>query len=158
MDQNRRLSVRSIWAKSQNFERFFKQCVFLIGLPLVKISSRSNNNWGNNSQKSPKRDHFMDAESMQKTLKMFTFHNQICYTDGTYTNIYINKVFHLAKSWREHKQKKLTKWDKKSFFWPKFGHFISQKNLCHLLDWKPFKNDEKSLLFHLKRSFRSQNT
>ena len=40
----------------------------------------------------------MDAESMQKTLKMFTFHNQICYTDGTYTNIYINKVFHLAKS------------------------------------------------------------
>ena len=40
----------------------------------------------------------MDAESMQKTLKMFTFHNQICYTDRTYTNIYINKVFHLAKA------------------------------------------------------------
>ena len=32
-----------------------------------------------------------------------------------------------------------------------------QKNLCHLLDWKPFKIDEKCFLFHLKSSFRSQD-
>ena len=33
-----------------------------------------------------------------------------------------------------------------------------QKNLCYLLDWKPFRNDEKWFLFHLKSSFRSQDT
>ena len=30
--------------------------------------------------------------------------------------------------------------------------------LCYLLHWKPFKNDEKCFLFHLKSSFRSQDT
>ena len=27
-----------------------------------------------------------------------------------------------------------------------------QKNVCYLLCWKPFKNDEKYFLFHLKSS------
>ena len=31
------------------------------------------------------------------------------------------------------------------------------KNLCYLLDWKPFKNDEKCFLFRLKSFFRSQD-
>ena len=35
------------------------------------------------------------------------------------------------------------------------SHSHHPKN-CYLLDWKPFKNDEKCLLFHLKSSFRSQ--
>ena len=43
MDQNCKLSGHSILANFQNFEEFFKQCVCLIGLPLVKISARSNN-------------------------------------------------------------------------------------------------------------------
>ena len=30
------------------------------------------------------------------------------------------------------------------------------KNLCYLFDLKPFKNDEKCFLLHLKKSFRSQ--
>ena len=30
------------------------------------------------------------------------------------------------------------------------------KKLCYLLNWKPFKNDEKSFLFHLKSFFRFQ--
>ena len=34
---------------------------------------------------------------------------------------------------------------------------LPSKKLCYLLDWKPFKNDEKCLLFHLKRSFCSQD-
>ena len=51
MDQNNKLSVRSISAKFQSFEGFFKQCVCLIGLPLIKTSSKLNNNWGNKSQK-----------------------------------------------------------------------------------------------------------
>ena len=31
------------------------------------------------------------------------------------------------------------------------------KKLCYLLDWQPFKNDEKCFLFHLKSYFRSQD-
>ena len=30
-------------------------------------------------------------------------------------------------------------------------------DLCYLLDWKPFKSDEKWFLFHLKSYFRSQD-
>ena len=32
-----------------------------------------------------------------------------------------------------------------------------QKNLCYLLDWKPFKNDKRWSLFHRKSSFHSQS-
>ena len=32
-----------------------------------------------------------------------------------------------------------------------------QKKFCYLLHWKPFKNDEKCFLFHLKSSFHSQD-
>ena len=30
----------------------------------------------------------------------------------------------------------------------------SPPKLCYLVEWKPFKNDEKCFLFHLKSSFR----
>ena len=33
----------------------------------------------------------------------------------------------------------------------------SKKSLFYLLQWKPFKNGEKSFLFNLKSSFRSQD-
>ena len=39
----------------------------------------------------------------------------------------------------------------------KVGLPPSKKNLFYRLQWKPFKNDEKSFLFHLKSSFRSQD-
>ena len=32
-----------------------------------------------------------------------------------------------------------------------------KKHLCYLLHWKPFKNDKKYFIFHLKNSFRSQD-
>ena len=35
----------------------------------------------------------------------------------------------------------------------KVGLADSQKNLCHLLDRKPFKNDEKCFLFRLQALF-----
>ena len=41
-----------------------------------------------------------------------------------------------------------------NFTFIKAGLSPFKKNLCHLLDWKPFKNDEKSFLFHLKSSLR----
>ena len=31
------------------------------------------------------------------------------------------------------------------------------KKLCYFLDWKPFENEEKCFLFHVKSSFRSQD-
>ena len=34
---------------------------------------------------------------------------------------------------------------------------FSPKNVCYLLDWKPFKNDEKCYSFLLKIFFRSQD-
>ena len=37
------------------------------------------------------------------------------------------------------------------------GTVTFQKNECYFLDWKPFKNDEKCLLFYPKSSFRSQD-
>ena len=34
---------------------------------------------------------------------------------------------------------------------------FQKKFFCYLLDWKPFKNDEKLFLLHLKSSFLSQD-
>ena len=39
----------------------------------------------------------------------------------------------------------------------KVGLSLSKKILGYLLDWKPFKSDEKYFLFHLKGSFSSQD-
>ena len=39
----------------------------------------------------------------------------------------------------------------------KVGFSPSKKNYFYFLQWKPFKNDEKYFLFHLKSSFRSQD-
>ena len=37
------------------------------------------------------------------------------------------------------------------------SHSHLRKNLCYFLDWKPFQNDEKWFLFHLKSFFRPQD-
>ena len=39
----------------------------------------------------------------------------------------------------------------------KVGLSSSKKIFCYLLQWEPFKNDERFCLFHLKSSFRSQD-
>ena len=39
----------------------------------------------------------------------------------------------------------------------KVGLSPPKQNSFYLLQWKPFKNDEKCFLFHLKNSFRSQD-
>ena len=133
MNQNRKLSVRSIWAKLQNFEEFFKQCVYLIGLPLVKISARSNIIWGNKSQKNPKRAYFKDAESIQGTLKNFNFTSTYAISVVSFINL--PQIYIVIRSfiWQnigvfiEYKRawtKKLTKWAKNLVFWPNFDHFL----------------------------------
>ena len=41
----------------------------------------------------------MDAESTQETLKIFNFTTTYAILIKLTKNIYLNKVFHLAKSW-----------------------------------------------------------
>ena len=41
----------------------------------------------------------MDAESIQETLKHFNFTTTYAILTELTKNIYLNKVFHLAKSW-----------------------------------------------------------
>ena len=102
----------------------------------------------------------MDAESTQETLKIFNFTTTYAILIKLTKNIYLNKLFHLAKSWgvihrvQEGLKKKTHKMRQKNpVFWSNFYHFTFQKNLSLLLNWKPFKNDEKSFLFHLKSFF-----
>ena len=40
---------------------------------MVKFPARSNNIWGSKGPKVPKKGHFMDRESIQKTLKILNF-------------------------------------------------------------------------------------
>ena len=95
MGQNCKTWVPSIYIKIKIFEGFFKQYFSHWRLPLVKISARLNNVWGVRAQKILKKGDFMDAESMQKTFN-FTTTNTILVKRTT--DIYVNKVFHLAKS------------------------------------------------------------
>ena len=63
----------------------------------------------------------MDAESIQKTLKFFNFTTTVAIHMKLTTDIYLNKVFHLAKSWgvthsmQEGKNKKTQKMSQKAF-------------------------------------------
>ena len=44
-------------------------------------------------------NHFMETESIQKTLKIFNFTATFAILMKLTTDIYLNKFFHLAKSW-----------------------------------------------------------
>ena len=63
---------------------------------MVKVSARSNNIWGSEA---PKKGHFMDIESVQKSSKFFSFTTTYAILLKLTTDIYHNMVFHLAKSW-----------------------------------------------------------
>ena len=102
IDQTCKIWVRSIWAKIQNFEGVFKHCVCLIGwLTLVKILARSNNICGSKSPKPQKGgiSWMNQYESLRKTLKNFTFTTTNDILMELTTDIYLDKVFHLAKCW-----------------------------------------------------------
>ena len=61
-------------------------------LPLVRIREIEE------TPRNPKRGHLMDAESIRKTLK-FSISIQLLYWRNLPQIIYLNKIFHLAKSW-----------------------------------------------------------
>ena len=96
MDQNRKFWVCPIWAKMRNFEGFFKQCLSYWRQPLVKISARSNNIWGSKSPKTSQKGSFYGRWINTKIFN-FTATYAILIKLTTYS--YLNKVFHLAKSW-----------------------------------------------------------
>ena len=83
----------------------------------------------------------MDAESTQETLKIFNFTTTYAILIKLTKNIYLNKLFHLAKSWgvihrvQEGLKKKTHKMRQKNpVFWSNFYHFTFQKNLSLLLN------------------------
>ena len=59
---------------------------------LVRISARSNNIWG-------RKDHFVNAESLPKTLKIDNFTTIYAILMKLTSDTYLNKDFHLGKSW-----------------------------------------------------------
>ena len=140
MDQNHKLSVGSIWANFQNFEGFFRQCVCRIELPLVKISSRLNNNRGNKSQKSQKGAISWMLNQYKKLWKFLISQPHMLYW-WNLPQIYILVRSFICQNlgvWfigcKKAETEKLTRWDKKSAFWPNFDHFTFQNNLRHFLD------------------------
>ena len=113
MKQNCKLWVPSILAKIQNFEGFFKQC--LIG---DYVWSKLQQDWaifgGVRATKTLKRVILWMLNQYKKLLN-FAATNAILIKFTT--DMYLNKVFHLAKSWgvthEVHKQKTFL-----AQFWP----------------------------------------
>ena len=69
-----------------------------------------------------------------------------------------SKAFNVSLSFSYHKINVYNYlWKSKRLNTFKVGLSPSKKNLCYLLHWKSFKNDEKRFLFHRKSSFRSQD-
>ena len=92
MDKTYNFWVRSIWSKIQNFEGFSKHCA------LLETTSGQNLREIEETPRNPKRGHLMDAESIRKTLK-FSISIQLLYWRNLPQIIYLNKIFHSAKSW-----------------------------------------------------------
>ena len=65
--------VPSIWAETQNFKGFFKDCICLNGEYLCsKFLTRSNNTWGCKGQNKNQKG-AIDAELIRKSPKIFNF-------------------------------------------------------------------------------------
>ena len=72
----------------------------------------------------------MDAESIRKHLKVFNFTTTYAILKKLTTNTFLNKFFHMARSWDvTHKvsdsvNRKPLKMSQKILFWPNFIHFL----------------------------------
>ena len=64
---------------------------------MVKVPARSNNIWASKGPKIAKRDHIIDTGSIQQ--KIFNFTTTYGILMKLTTDIYLTKVFRLAKSW-----------------------------------------------------------
>ena len=83
------------WTKTVNFE-----CVsFEPNFEMENVPARSNNICENKGKINPKRSHLMNAESIQKILKIFNFTTTYTIMMKLTSDIYLDKVFHLVKSW-----------------------------------------------------------
>ena len=101
---------------------------------MVNVSTRSNKISGSNGPKNPNKGHFMDTESIQKTLQILTFVTTYTILMKRTADIHLNKVFHFAEFWgvshSEYKgaNKKMIKMSQKSF-WPNLDHFLILQKL-----------------------------
>ena len=98
MDQNHHFWICLISALIRNFERLFRDCLFLMKDYLwLKFQQTQAIFEGERAQKSPKSSHFMDAALPQKRLKLYN----LTTTNATLMNLtaitYLHKVFNLAK-------------------------------------------------------------
>ena len=122
---------------------------------MVKVSAKSNNIWGSKGPKIPRTIPYHGYWINTKNLENFKFHNCICYTDETYHRyiyIYLNKVFHLVKSWgvfhRVYKdvqgRVQTLKMNLNINFWPNLDHYlILQKTVAYLMHHLACHNGSK---------------
>ena len=90
---------------------------------------------------------YLNSNLIEKCLAFNSFKNLISSCDSVaYANIFMTHFE--EKFLNQFKIFKIKNLKSDSTF---------QKKLCHLLHWKPFKDDEKCFLFYLKSSFRSQD-
>ena len=125
-------------SQNSNFLRIFQT----LCLSYLKTTSKGNLSKIEQylGSKAQKRDHFIDAESIRKPLKIFYLYNHKYCTDESYQLYYLNKIFYLVKSWgvtqsaRGHKQKTL-KMSQKTSFLTQFRTFpyTSRKTVAYMM-------------------------
>ena len=124
-------------SQNSNFLRIFQT----LCLSYLKTTSKGNLSKIEQylGSKAQKRDHFIDAESIRKPLKIFYLYNHKYYTDESYQLYYLNKIFYLVKSWgvtqsaRGHKQKTQNE-SKNQLFDPISNISLHFKKNCSIYD------------------------
>ena len=97
------LGMSHFW-KKLNFSKILKtQFLPPLILPLVKLSAKLGNIWkrgrGGRPPIPPKKGHFMDAESVQKTLKIYNLTTTYGILVKLTTIMYLHKTFHFTEKW-----------------------------------------------------------
>ena len=78
----------------------FSNSICLIGDNLWSKFQQDQTMFGEvRAQKPPKMGNFMDAETIQKFLKIYNFATTNAFLMKVTTNVYLKKMFHFAKSW-----------------------------------------------------------
>ena len=122
--------------QNSKFWRIFQTLRFSYWrLPMVKDSARSNNIWASkgpeNPKKSPFHGHWTGAKKFATTYALLM---------KLTTDIYLNKIFHMAKSCSvSHKvykgaDKKALKISQKKFFLDQFRPFLNASKNCSISD------------------------
>ena len=110
------------WILQRNFQTVFFSATVL---PLVTISAKLNHIWESKGPKTSQKGYFMDAELVDKTLKIF---------NSTTTNAILMKITTIMYSHESVKQKPLRA--RNSVFWlniQEFSEVIKNRHICYVL-------------------------